>query len=162
MNLLMQTSAWPALRSKAIQLSRVHLRNFFEQDPERFARFSLRYGDWLKRGTDCSDADLSPIHQEFRRVTPIYLQAGGKEILVDMIRDFARTLQTQGAQVRLDVWDHMTHEFHAYGDTLPQSAQAIACIRAAIAWATAADKPAFPATARTEVDGLALQGRRAA
>ncbi|HEY9193087.1 MAG TPA: glucose-6-phosphate isomerase [Methyloversatilis sp.] len=47
MNLLMQTSAWPALRSKAIQLSRVHLRNFFEQDPERFARYSLRYGDWL-------------------------------------------------------------------------------------------------------------------
>ncbi|MBC7205685.1 MAG: glucose-6-phosphate isomerase, partial [Methyloversatilis sp.] len=47
MNLLMQTSAWPALRSKAIQLSRVHLRNFFEQDPDRFARFSLRYDGWL-------------------------------------------------------------------------------------------------------------------
>ncbi len=47
MNLLMQTSAWPALRSKAIQLSRVHLRNFFEQDSDRFARFSLRYDGWL-------------------------------------------------------------------------------------------------------------------
>ncbi|WP_026188116.1 glucose-6-phosphate isomerase [Methyloversatilis universalis] len=47
MNLLMQTSAWPALRSKAIQLSRVHLRNFFEQDAERFARFSLRHDGWL-------------------------------------------------------------------------------------------------------------------
>ena len=47
MNLLMQTSAWPALRSKAIQLSRVHLRNFFEQDSDRFTRFSLRYDGWL-------------------------------------------------------------------------------------------------------------------
>jgi glucose-6-phosphate isomerase len=47
MNLLMQTSAWPALRSKAIQLSRVHLRNFFEQDAQRFARYSLAQGGWL-------------------------------------------------------------------------------------------------------------------
>ena len=47
MNLLMQTSAWPALRSKAIQLSRVHLRNFFEQDSERFARYSLAHDGWL-------------------------------------------------------------------------------------------------------------------
>ncbi|MGV2488749.1 UNVERIFIED_CONTAM: glucose-6-phosphate isomerase, partial [Bacillus mycoides] len=47
MNLLMQTSAWPALRSKAIQLSRVHLRNFFEQDPDRFNRFSLQHDGWL-------------------------------------------------------------------------------------------------------------------
>lgn len=47
MNLLMQTSAWPALRSKAIQLSRVHLRNFFEQDSERFSRFSLHHAGWL-------------------------------------------------------------------------------------------------------------------
>ncbi len=47
MNLLMQTSAWPALRAKAIQLSRVHLRNFFEQDARRFSRYSLAYKDWL-------------------------------------------------------------------------------------------------------------------
>jgi glucose-6-phosphate isomerase len=47
MNLLMQTSAWPALRSKAIQLSRVHLRNFFEQDAERFKRYSFAHGGWL-------------------------------------------------------------------------------------------------------------------
>jgi glucose-6-phosphate isomerase len=47
MNLLMQTSAWPALRSKAIQLSRVHLRNFFEQDAERFRRYSFAHAGWL-------------------------------------------------------------------------------------------------------------------
>jgi glucose-6-phosphate isomerase len=47
MNHLMQTSAWPALRSKAIQLSRVHLRNFFEQDSKRFAHLTLRHDGWL-------------------------------------------------------------------------------------------------------------------
>jgi epsilon-lactone hydrolase len=88
---------------------------------------TLRYGQWLKAGTAYSEAELSPIHQTHRNAAPVYLQAGGKEILVDMIRDFARSLQAQGAPVRLDVWPHMTHEFHAYGNTLPQSRQAIDC-----------------------------------
>lgn len=120
---------------------------------------TLRFGQWLKGGTTCSDADLSPIHQDFRGVAPIYLQAGGKEILVDMIRDFAQTLQSQGAPVRLDVWEHMTHEFHAYGNTLPQSRQAIDFIRAAMAWATGCtDTVPFSVAAQTEVDGLGVSG----
>lgn len=121
---------------------------------------TLRYGDWLKGGKQCSDADLSPIHQQYRHAAPIYLQAGGKEILVDMIRDFARVVEAQGAPVRLDVWEHMTHEFHAYGDSLRESRQAIDGIRAAIAWATSTDVPAFPVTAQTEVDALDELNRR--
>lgn len=121
---------------------------------------TLQYGEWLKRGTACSDAELSPIHQNFRGVAPVYLQAGGKEILVDMIRDFARALRAQGASVRLDVWEHMTHEFHAYGDTMAQSREAIACIRAAMAWATDATGRPFPAGARTEVNGLTMSEER--
>lgn len=118
---------------------------------------TLRYGKWLKGGTSYRDADLSPIHQSYRDVAPIYLQAGSKEILVDMIRDFAHVLRAQGARVRLDVWEHMTHEFHAYGHTLPQARQAIDEIRAAIAWATSAERPPFPATDCTEIDGLPLR-----
>jgi epsilon-lactone hydrolase len=116
---------------------------------------TLRYGQWLKAGTVYSDADLSPIHQSYRNVAPVYLQAGGKEILVDMIRDFAVSLQAQGTPVRLDVWPHMTHEFHAYGNTLPQSQQAIDGLRAAMAWATdnSGRSPYLP-TAQTEIDSL--------
>lgn len=120
---------------------------------------TLRYGRWLKGDTAATDAQLSPIAQSFGGVAPVYLQAGGKEILVDMIRDFAQALREQGAAVRLDVWEHMTHEFHAYGDTLPQSRQAIQRLREAIAWATrdAAAQP-FPAIAQTEVDAFGAQG----
>ena len=116
---------------------------------------TLRYGQWLKAGTACIDAELSPIHQSYRNVAPIYLQAGGKEILVDMIRDFAGSLQAQGAPVRLDVWPHMTHEFQAYGNTLPQSQQAIDGLRVAMAWATddSGGSPYLP-TAQTEVDSF--------
>lgn len=116
---------------------------------------TLQFAQWLKGGANYSDAELSPIGQDFRGVAPIYLHAGGKEILVDMIRDFAHTLQSQGASVRLDVWEHMTHEFHAYGDLLAQSKQAIESMRAAMAWATTGTKQAaFSTTAHTEVDGL--------
>lgn len=116
---------------------------------------TLRFAQWLKGGGDYTDAELSPMGQDFRGVAPIYLQAGGKEILVDMIRDFACHARDQGAAVRLDVWEHMTHEFHAYGDTLEESRQAIACLRAALDWVTGdANAPPFLPIEQTEVDGL--------
>lgn len=123
---------------------------------------TLLYGGWLRGGSGLDDAALSPIGQDFRGTAPIYLQAGGKEILVDMIRDFAETLRRQDAAVRLDVWPLMNHEFHAYGDTLPESREAITCLRQAIAWARAA--PAgqpFPCHAGTELDTLSTHEPRA-
>lgn len=84
---------------------------------------------------------------------PIYLQAGGREILVDMIRDFAATVAAQHGRVRLDVWAEMNHEFHAYGDTLPESRDALARLREAIAWALGQPNT-FSADTCTEYDGL--------
>ncbi|HYD66521.1 alpha/beta hydrolase [Azospirillum sp.] len=118
---------------------------------------TLQFAAWLKGAGGFGDAELSPIAQDFRDAPPLYLQAGGKEILVDMIRDFARVAQAQGAQVRLDVWEHMTHEFHAHGQTLPDSREALERIGAAIRWATEG-AGAFPAIRQTEVDSLGGQG----
>lgn len=115
---------------------------------------TLQYGVWLKGDTTFNDEDLSPINQRYSGVAPVYLQAGGKEILVDMIRDFAQVLRKQGARVRLDVWPHMNHEFHAYGRTLPQSRQAIDKLRAAIASSTGCAGEPFGACLETEVDAL--------
>jgi len=113
---------------------------------------TLQFAEWLKGDTGLSDAELSPIHHDFRGLPPIYLQAGGKEILVDMIRDFARTLEKQGAQVRLDVWEHMTHEFHAYGNHLPESRAALGLVGQAIAWALHnGGGQVFPRATQTEV-----------
>lgn len=119
---------------------------------------TLQYARWLKGDGEYSDAQLSPMGQDFRGVAPIYLQAGGKEILVDMIRDFARHAARQGARVRLDVWEKMNHEFHAYGDSLPQSRQAIARLREAVDWAMARgsgpQEVLFAASEETEVDAM--------
>lgn len=116
---------------------------------------TLQFAAWLKGNTNFTDTELSPIYQDYRGLAPIYLQAGGKEILVDMIRDFAKTLEKQGSRVRLDVWEHMTHEFHAYGDHLPESREALECIRKSIAWAKQSEGPqSFSTTIRTEVNSL--------
>jgi len=116
---------------------------------------TLQFAQWLKGGQDLSDAALSPICQDFRHLGPIYLQAGGKEILVDMIRDFASTVAAQGAGVRLDVWEHMVHEFHGYGNCIPESRDALTRLREAIAWAL--NQPhSFAVDARTECDHLSL------
>ena len=115
---------------------------------------SLQFGQWLKGGQDWTDRDVSPIAQEFAATAPIYLQAGGKEILVDMIRDFASELERQHACVRLDVWQDMTHEFHAWGAHLQQSAEAIGLLERTIAWATQDTARCPDAGPTTEVDSL--------
>lgn len=123
---------------------------------------TLQYARWLRGATQHTDAQLSPMGQDFGGVAPMYLQAGDKEILVDMIRDFARQAQRQGGRIRLEVWPNMTHEFHAYGQTLPQSRQAISRLRQAMAWATAGNRcppdAPFPPIDETEVDALAAVG----
>lgn len=115
---------------------------------------TIQFGQWLRGRTGLTEAELSPIHQDFRGAAPIYLQAGGKEILVDMIRDFAHVLAAAGSAVRLDVWENMVHEFHAYGDTLPESSEAIRALREAIAWATIGTPTTVPTTGHREVDSF--------
>lgn len=125
----------------------------FGNDPYDMVQgyMTLRFADWLRGDTQATDEQLSPIHQDLRDLGPIYLQAGGKEILVDMIRDFARAVRDQGGAVRLDVWEHMNHEFQAYGDHLPESREALDRVRRAVLWGLDATN-VFSACAATEVD----------
>lgn len=144
----------------------------FGNDPYDLVQgyMTLQFAAWLKGSAsfkgenEFSDRELSPIHQDFSGLAPIYLQAGGREILVDMIREFAHTIQSQGGHVRLDVWPQMNHEFHAYGKELVESREALARLGEAIAWATPASRqiaPAkyadFPICAMTEVDCLPVR-----
>jgi acetyl esterase/lipase len=127
----------------------------FGNDPYDLVQgyMTLQFAAWLKGGQPLSDAELSPICQDFQGLGPIYLQAGGKEILVDMVRDFAGVVAAQGGRVRLDVWPHMNHEFHGYGSYLPESREALARLCEAIAWALGQPNR-FGADACTEYDCL--------
>jgi epsilon-lactone hydrolase len=129
--------------------------SLFGNDPFDLVQgyMTLQFAQWLKGGQNVSDAELSPICQDFRDLGPIYLQAGGREILVDMIRDFATTVAARGGRVRLDVWPDMNHEFHGYGQHLTDSRAALLRLRQAIDWALEPSTP-FPADTLTECDAL--------
>lgn len=117
---------------------------------------TLQFAAWLKGEGNFTDTELSPIDQDLQGLAPLYLQAGGKEILVDMIRDFTRTALERGAPVRLDVWEHMTHEFQALGQELAESREAIKRLEEAIRWAITpvGAEAAFPSILQTEIDNL--------
>ena len=95
---------------------------------------ATRFGEWLTGGRvqEMRDA-LSPVCHDFAGLAPLYLQAGGMEMLVDMILDFAHVQQRAGAEVTLDVWPNMTHDFFGYGASRPESTAALARIGAAVA-----------------------------
>lgn len=80
----------------------------------------------------------------------------GGEVLIDMIRDFARVVADQGCDVTLDVWPEMTHNFHAHGLTHAESAEAIARIGSAIAHFVGAKRstPNFPPCETTEIQNF--------
>ncbi|MCE1781984.1 glucose-6-phosphate isomerase, partial [Enterobacter hormaechei] len=42
-----QTSAWKALEQHFAQIKDIHLRELFEQDPDRFAKFSATFDDQI-------------------------------------------------------------------------------------------------------------------
>ena len=123
---------------------------------------AVRFGEWLAGTTGQTREALSPIHQDFRGLAPLYLQGGGREVLIDMIRDFAKVVARQGCDVTLDVWPQMTHNFHAHGLTHPDSAEAFGRIRAAIALYTGPGNPGsgFEACSVTEIQHAAAPGRQ--
>jgi acetyl esterase/lipase len=85
---------------------------------------AVKFGEWLQGNTSFTREQLSPMSHDYSDLGPIYMQAGGKEILVDMIRDFAEKTKSQGTEIMLDVWPEMTHNFQMHGETHPDSKEA--------------------------------------
>ena len=113
---------------------------------------AIRYGQWLIGTSGATREQLSPISQDFRGLAPLYLQGGGKEILIGMIRDFANAAKEQGCDIMLDVWPDMYHDFQMGGASMRQSAEALARIALAVATATNQSGP-MSAGPQTEMVG---------
>lgn len=100
---------------------------------------ALRFGEWLDPKVRYGRQQLSPITHDYAGLAPLYLQAGGREILHDMICDFAGVQAERGADVTLDIWDDMPHNFQAYDTMKRSSTEALARIREVVEAHTAAD-----------------------
>lgn len=89
---------------------------------------ALKFGEWLDPEGVYGREALSPIFHDFTGLAPIYLQAGGREILRDMIVEFAEMQKAKGADITLDLWPDMPHDFQAYDGMKASSAMALARI----------------------------------
>jgi acetyl esterase/lipase len=87
---------------------------------------AVRWGEWFANGHDLRDPMISPLYADLHGLAPLYVQAGTGEILIDQIRDFVDRAQREGATLAYDEWENMPHDFQAYGDTVPQAADALA------------------------------------
>jgi acetyl esterase/lipase len=94
---------------------------------------ALQFGEWYRGSLPIDDPRLSPVLADLRGLPPLVLQAGGREILHDMIVEFAAEARRQEVDVTLQVWPDMIHDFQAFGPEIPEAAEALAALRAAMA-----------------------------
>ena len=93
---------------------------------------ALKFGKWLDPNSIYGREALSPIYQDYSGLAPIYIQTGGREILHDMIREFAGVQADKGAQIKLDIFDDMPHNFQVYDSMKSSSQKALKAIRLAV------------------------------
>lgn len=85
----------------------------------------LQWRNWFCDPAQCRNPLVSPLWADLRNLPPIYIQAGSTEILHDSIRAFADHGENQGADVVLESWQDMNHDFQIFGHDAPQSADAL-------------------------------------
>ncbi len=83
------------------------------------------WADWFCDAQQRTDPLISPIYADLRGLPPIYIQDGGVEILHRTIEALVNAARQQGANVVLDSWDNMNHDFQFLGADAPQSQEAL-------------------------------------
>ena len=76
-------------------------------DQQRLAEIGVLY----LQGADPTDARASPVRADYTGLAPLYIQASGRETLLDDAFDVAAAAVAAGVEVRLDVFAGMQHVF---------------------------------------------------
>ncbi len=91
-----------------------------------------RWADWFCDPNQRWNPLVSPSRADLRGLSPIYIQAGRAEILYESIQAFAERAKNQRADVVLESWEDMNHDFQMFGKYVPQSAEALRRVREVI------------------------------
>lgn len=96
-------------------------------------QMALRWADWFCSPHERNNPLVSPVNADLQGLPPIYIQAGGAEILLASIQQFVTEGKRQGADISLEIWPDMNHDFQAFGYDVPQSREALRRIGEVIA-----------------------------
>ena len=88
-------------------------------------RMLEKWVGWFCGLDQLRDPRVSPVYADLRGLPPIYIQAGRAEILYTGIQAFVEEARKQGADVRFESWDNMTHVFQVFAPHVPQSVEAL-------------------------------------
>lgn len=83
---------------------------------------------WIREAAgeaDPRDPRLCVLDAPLAGLPPLLVQAGGAEILLDSIREFAARAEAAGVNVELRVWDDLFHDFQMQAALLPEAAGAM-------------------------------------
>ncbi len=83
-----------------------------------------QWGACFYQGHDPDDQRLNPGQGHLGGLPPLYVQCGQAEVLHDMICEFVAQARAQQAEVRLDTWPGMVHDFQIFGPATPESREA--------------------------------------
>lgn len=83
-------------------------------------------GMFLGANGDPRDPYASPVYADLRGLPPVFLQAGGYEMLLDDSQMLADRLSKAGVEVRFDIFPEMQHTFHMAAGRAPEANDAIA------------------------------------
>lgn len=75
-------------------------------------------------GHTLTDPLVSPIFCSALDFPPLLVQVGTEEILLDDSRSFARSAESQGVQISLEIWENMFHVFQMF-PMLPDADRAL-------------------------------------
>lgn len=75
---------------------------------------------------DVVDPRASPLHGDFTKAPPMYIQASGHETLLDDCINVAGAAARAGVEVRLDVFPEMQHVFQYCAGNMPEADDAVA------------------------------------
>ena len=65
------------------------------------------------------------LKNDFSGITPVLIQSGELEVLIDDSKILAENLKTSGAEVQLEIWKDMFHVWHYFAKYLSEGRQAI-------------------------------------
>lgn len=112
---------------------------------------ALQFGKWLDPDGQFGRAALSPISHNYAGLAPLYVMAGGREVLRDMIIDFAEQQAANGADILCDLWPDMPHNFPAYDSTKASASEALSRLGDLIRSTSQCGDPTLPPIEATHV-----------